>query len=99
MALVRLFLWHRSAWGEILTSINPPLSNSPSILLQLGVKTFSTFQQPRMFIRYRNTANGSKHYSGQCVTYPEQSSGSARDAGENLKLARRQAVRQPQIAR
>jgi hypothetical protein len=59
MALVRLFLWHRSAWGEILTSINPPLSNSPSILLQLGVKTFSTFQQPRMFIRYRNTANGS----------------------------------------
>ena len=60
MALVRLFLWHRSAWGEILTSINPPLSNSPSILLQLGVKTFSTFQQPRMFIRYRNTANGSK---------------------------------------
>ena len=59
MALVRLFLWHRSAWGEILTSINPPLSNSPSILLQLGVKTFSTLQQTRMLIGCTNIANGS----------------------------------------
>jgi len=78
MALVRLFLWHRSAWGEILTSINPPLSNSPSILLQLGVKTFSTLQQTRMLIGCTNIANGSSIFAIQAL----QRVGGGKEDGE-----------------